>query len=290
MIGRSKVGLIETDIDDLTATTTGRAEVLAAAERKDVARSLAKHSDGVLAELLVPQETATLPTVRPVCFHEISGTNSGTAGQGGGVSSPKRAGFDCSFILQHNKKGNSNRIGMSAAAKIAAVRLEGGLETSERVRVLGANETQHRKNVGDNLRRLRVLLGKPKDHPETRRAGSPSLFSVHELRTIEAARARRRRPDGPGPAGAYALAGDSGADWNVVEEQGGGQQRPTAAALAHREGPAAELAVGGNHLLRNLAKALFVSMQNRIQKELLSLSFRKWEVRQVLRSYPTGVA
>ncbi|CAN0081825.1 unnamed protein product [Scytosiphon promiscuus] len=282
MIGRRSVGLIESDIDDLTATTTGRAEVLAAAKRKDVARSLANRSDGALAKLLSPQGEAPLPTIRSAYFHEALGADSGTAGQDGIVSpsalgSPKRLGFHHPPILQHNRRGKSNEQGASAADETAATRSEQGLETSERVRILGVKETQHRKNLRDNLRRLRVLLGEAKDGTECLKIGSPSLFSVNELRMIEVFRTRQRRPDGFGLGGVHALVGDNGKDQKSVEERDGDQRRPVATVFGHQKGPAAELAVGGNNLLRNLAKALFVSIQSRIEKELLFLGFRKWE-------------
>lgn len=293
-IGRSKVGLIETDIDDLTATTTSRAEVLAAGQRKDVARSLASHSDGILAGLLSPQAPAPLPTVRPACLHEPLRAHTGTAGKDGVVyrrvvESPKRSRFGRSSDLQHDRRSESDRPDTSTAATTAAAQYEEGRETSERLRILGANETQHRKNMGNNLRRLRMLLGKSNDNDETQQSGSPSVFSVHELRTIEAVRRGQQLPNGNSAGAADVSAGDNGADEDSLEEQGGGQQRPTTEVIAHKQGPVAELAEGGNHLLRKLAKAMFSSMQSRIQKELLSLGFLKWKVRPLVCCRPTDL-
>lgn len=283
-IGRSKAGLIETDIDDLTATATSRKEVLAATKRAVVAKSLANHSDGILARLLGQKTTTTLPTVSPACFRDPLGTRTETPG------SPKRPRPNHHTTGQRSKRGRSSGGGLVAAEAAAAAAAptaptaaaptvipEEGLELSERLRILGADENQHRENLADNLRRLRTLLGESETKGEVRRAGSPSLFSVRELRAIGAAARQRQRPNTCG-AREGAPAGDQdihGADIDQV----GVQQPKGSEANAQQGGAAAELAVDGNVLLRNLAKALFSSLQSRIQNEFLILGFRKWKVK-----------
>lgn len=280
-IGRSKVGLIETDIDDLTATVTSRTEVLAATKRATVVQSLASHGDGVLAGLL-GQKTTTLPTVNPACFHDPLGSREGTPG------SPKRSRPNHHAAEQRGKTGSSSGRGLvatvsataAAGAGAGAAAPEEGLELSKRVRILGADEDQHRENLADNLRRLRALLGASESQSELRRAGTPSLFSVRELRAIGAAKRQRKRPNTGG------VTEDEPAGQKGTKTQGGsgdpaGVQLPTGseAKAAEQGGAAAELAGGGNALLRNLAKALFSSMQCRIQDEFLRLAFEKWKVR-----------
>lgn len=141
---------------------------------------------------------------------------------------------------------------------------EKGLERSERLRVLGADQNQHRANLADNVRRLRALLGESESKDEVRRAESPSLFSVRELRAIGAAE-RQRKQMNTGGARQDGPAGDRG----TQEPKGSG---------APQGGVEAELAVGGNVLLRDLAMALFSSIQSRIQNEFLVLSFGQWKV------------
>lgn len=277
-IGRSKVGLIETDIDDLTATATSRTDVLAATKRAVVAKSLANHSDGILAGLLGQKPTAILPTANPACFRDPLGSRTGTPGP------PKLQRSNDHTTERRSKQGGSRVRGLAAApppaeTNAAAPRAfhEEGVERNERLRVLGADENRHRENLADNLRRLRALVGESEFKGEIRRAGSPSLFSVRELRAIGAAERQRKWPttcgareDGP--------AGDNG-----VQEAGinwAGAQQPTGPGeKAQQGGTAAELAVGGNVLLRNLARVLFSSMQSRIQSEFLVLGFRQWKVR-----------
>lgn len=143
---------------------------------------------------------------------------------------------------------------------------EEGLEMSERMKVIGVDESQHREDLADNLRRLRALLGEPEDKVEARRAGSPSVLSVRELRAIGAAK-RQRLQHGAKLERADALAVGRGTQQGSTDE-GVQQERATD-----------ELGAGGNVLLRDLAKTLFSSMQFRIQKEFLLLAFRKWKVR-----------
>lgn len=284
-IGRNKVGLVETDIDDLTATATSRTDVLAAKKRAGVAKSLANHGDGILAGLLGQKSTTNLPTVNPACFRDLLGSRSGAPG------SPKRPrSNDHTTGGRRSKRGGSSVGGLvappapTAAAMAAAPTAtpEEGLERSERLRVHDADENQHRENLADNLRRLRALLGVSgsKGESKVRRAGSPSLFSVRELRAIAAAERQRKRPnacdereDGP--------AGDKSTQEAGVHPAG--VQQPTGSEAQAQQGDAtAELAVGGNVLLRDLATALLLSMQSRIQNEFLVLSFQKWKVREYL--------
>ncbi len=267
-IGRSKVGLIESDIDDLTATTTGRSEVLTATKRAAVAKSLGRNN--VLAELLGGDKGkgkgTILPTVSPACFRGPPGSRPDTP------VSPKRppSRNDAS---EQSKGGvlSSNR--RRSIATIAKAQPEEGLEASGRLRVFGTDENQHRENIGGNLRRLRALLGECDFKGEIRRAGTPSLFSVRELRAIRAAGIRRKRLNTPtGRANAFVCAGET-------QEAGPDQGGVKETASEQEEGTVAQLAVGGDVLLRNLAKALFSSMQRRIQKDFLLLGFQKWKVR-----------
>lgn len=281
------MGLIETDIDDLTATRTSRTEVLAAAKRAVVAKSLAKHSDGVLAGLLGPEKTTILPTVSPACLHKPVGSRPETAGQVSRARAPTRGSPERSPLnlsaMGHNKRGSSNGRGPIATAG----QPEEGLETSQRLRIFGADETQHRENLGQNLRRLRALLGESTSKGEARRAGSPSVFSVHELRAIGAAKRQRQRPN-TGVGSADALSSDRGPHEAGVD-RGGVQHQAGAEAIAQQEGTAAELAVDGNVLLRNLAKGLFSSIQCRIQKEFLLLGLRKWKVKPLVCCLPSDL-
>lgn len=169
------------------------------------------------------------------------------------------------------RRRGSNGRGSNAIA----VRPEDGLEMSKRVRIFGADEAQHRENIGENLHRLRTLLGESSSKGEARRANSPSLFSVNELRVIGAT--KRQRPT-TAVGSADVFSGDNGP--HEADVDGGGlQQQAGAEAITQQDGIAAELAVDGNVLLRNLAQALFSSMQCRIQKEFLLLGFRKWKVK-----------
>ena len=269
-IGRSRVGLVETDIDDLTVTATSRTDVLAATKRAVVAKSLANHHDGILAGLLGQNPTTTLPTVNPACFCEPLGSRTGTPG---GAGSPKRPRSSDYNTGRRSKKGGSSAGGLVAPTAF----LEEGLERSERLRVLGADENQHRENLADNLRRLRAFLGESESKDEARRAGSPSLFSVGELRAIGAAERHRKQPH-PRGASEDGPAGIKGAQ-EAGLERAGAQQPTGPGEKAQRGGVATELAVGGNVLLRNLATALFSSIQSRVHSEFLVLSFEKWKVR-----------
>ncbi|CAM9276018.1 unnamed protein product [Ectocarpus sp. 12 AP-2014] len=135
---------------------------------------------------------------------------------------------------------------------------------SERMKVIGVDESQHREDLADNLRRLRALLGEPEDKVEARRSGSPSVLSVRELRAIGAAQ-RQRLQHSTKMEGADALAVGRGTQQGSTDE---GVQQETAAD---------ELGAQGNVLLRDLAKTLFSSMQFRAQNEFLLLAFRKWK-------------
>lgn len=278
-IGRSTVGLIETDIDDLTATATSRTEVLASTRREAVAKSLAGHNHGVLVGLLGHKPTATLPTVNPDCFHDPLGSRTDTPG------SPKRPRSTNHTTGRRNKRGTSSGGGAVAPAAPPVAEAnpapppaipDEGLERSERQRVIGADEDQHREDLADNLRRLRALLDESETAGDARQAGGPSLFSVREMRAIGAAKRQRQLQNTCG-AREGGVAGDQ--DTREADIDKARSQQPTASeATAQQGGAAAELAVGGNALLRNLAKALFSSMQSRIQNEFLLLGFRQWKV------------
>ncbi|CAM9440116.1 unnamed protein product [Ectocarpus sp. 6 AP-2014] len=259
-IGRRQVGLVETDIDDLTATITSRTEVLAAAKSTAVAKSLTEHNNGVLAGLLRPDKTTTLPTISPSCFHDPLDSSSPITG------SPKRSPFTRSTtkIRRSNGRGPSEPAATATTAGASAEESEEGLEMSERMKVIGVDESQHREDLADNLRRLRTILGEPEDKVEARRSGSPSILSVRELRAIGAAQ-RQRLQHSTNMEGADALAVGRGTQQGSTDE--GVQQ----------ERAADELGAKGNVLLRDLAKTLFSSMQFRAQKEFLLLAFRKWK-------------
>lgn len=266
------MGLIESDIDDLTATTTGRTEVLTATKRAAAAKSLGRNN--VLAALLGPDRGTTLPTVSPACFRGPSGSRPDTPGSP--ECPPSR-----NYSAGQSRKGVLSSNGRRPIAITAAAQLEEGLEASGRLQVFGADENQHRENIGENLRRLRALLGEcdfkgsSSSSSEVRQAGSPSLFSVRELRAIRAAGIRRKRLNSPaGKANAFDGAGET--------QEVGVDQAGVATAREQEEGAVAQLAVGGDVLLRNLAKALFSSMQRRIQKDFLLLGFQKWKVRYKL--------
>lgn len=168
---------------------------------------------------------------------------------------------------------------------VTAVRPEEGLEISKRLRIFGADETQHRENIGENLRRLRGLLGQSKSKSVAWRTENPPLLSVKELRAIGAAKRQRQQPT-TAVESADALSGDMGPHQADVD-QGGLQQQAGPKAIAQREGMAAELAVDGNVLLRNLAQALFSSIQRRIRKEFVLLGLRKWKVKRLIRCLPS---
>lgn len=267
-IGRRQVGLVETDIDDLKATITSRTEVLAAAKRTAVAKSLTEHSNGVLAGLLRPDKTTTLPTISPSCFHDPLGSSSPITG------SPKRSPFGRSTtkIRRSNGRGPSEPAAAATTAGALAEESEEGLEMSERMKVIGVDESQHREDLADNLRRLRALLGEPEDKVEARRSGSPSVLSVRELRATGAAQ-RQRLQHSTKMEGADALAVGQGTQQGSTDE------------VVQQERAADELGAKGNVLLRDLANTLFSSMQFRAQKEFLLLAFRKWKVRNDVPFY-----
>lgn len=255
------------------AVSTSRTVETAAAKRAVVATSLKDRSNGVQAKLLRPSKATTLPTVSPACFHDAPGSRPAAPGASKLLTSGHR-------VTGKPRKGciasEQGPIVAAVAAAAAAVRLEQGLETSERLKVFGADEIQHKETLGGNLRRLRALLGEAESNAEARSAGSPPLFSVRELRAIGAIKRRRQHAD--------TLVGRSGASASNNVTQTGGTDREGVQREAGLEtivfegGPTAELAVGGNVLLRNLAKSLFSSMQCRMHREYLLASFQKWKV------------
>ncbi|CAN0468255.1 unnamed protein product, partial [Ectocarpus sp. 8 AP-2014] len=125
----------------------------------------------------------------------------------------------------------------AATAGASAEESEEGLEMSERMKIIGVDESQHREDLADNLRRLRALLGEPEDNVEARRSGSPSVLSVRELRAIGAAQ-RQRLQHSTKVEGADALA------VGRATQQGSTDER------VQQERAADELGAKGNVLLR----------------------------------------
>lgn len=253
------MGFIETDIDDLTATTTGRTgnKVVVSAKLGAIADTPSKRRDGVLAQLLGPKENTPLPTVHPAPFYDMSmsrpRTRDGPSSRVSTPGSPSRPPFPRKPILGQTKQDDAGFD--DCVINAVTGEEEEGLEGSERVAVLGVNGLQHRKNVDGNVRRLRALLGE-RFQGDFGRPKSPSPFSVDELRALGAAK-RRRWAEERGGEGA----GEADVEW--VERQ-------------EKAGVTAELSK--NVMLRNLATALMSSVQCRLQREFLLLGFRKWKV------------
>lgn len=252
------MGFIETDIDDLTATTTGRTgnKVAVSAKLRAIADIPSKRRDGVLAQLLGPKENIPLPTVHPAPFYDMSmsrpRTREGPSSRVSTPGSPSRPPFPRKPILGQTKQ---NDAGFNDCIINAVTDEEEGLEGSERVAVLGVDGLQHRKDVDGNVRRLRALLG-GRFQGDFGRPKSPSPFSVDELRALGAAKRRRWAEERGGQR-----AGEADIEWAERQEEAG---------------VTAELSK--NVMLRNLATALMSSVQCRVQREFLLLGFRKWKV------------
>lgn len=265
VLGRKVVGLIETDIDDLTATATGHADTVAASKGTALAKYLAKHGGGVLAGVLKPKKADPLLTVSPICFHRAMVSRSETGKSVLRTGAPYSSARPPS-VRSHSKGDchaarHGKRHGLRGAGQ-NEVTPEEALEASERVIILGADKNKHKKYVGTNLRRLRALLGES-FQGKAGRSGSPSLFSVKELRVLGAAKRRRAN-----------VGRDASANKGQNEELEGDEQP------AKQEGAQVvmEFSTGGNHMLRNLAIALLLSVQRRIPKDFLFLGFAKWRV------------
>lgn len=257
------MGFIETDIDDLTATITGRTgEVVVSGKLGAIADIPSKRRDGVLAQLLGPKEKTPLPTVHPAPFYDMStsrpGTREAPSSRVNTPGSPSRPPFPRKPMGQTIQ----NDAGFNDCIINAAMSEEEGLEVSKRVTVLGADGLQHRKHVRGNVRRLRALLGE-RFQGDFGRPKSPSPFSVDELRALGAAKRRRWGEERGGSDGQRA--NETGIECAKRREERHGQG-----------GVTAELSK--NILLRNLATALMSSVQCRIQREFLLLGFRKWKV------------
>lgn len=250
-LGRTDVGLIETDIDDLTATVTSRADVVAAAECAVVAKSIPRNGAAVKVGFLRPQEIRPRPRTLSPCFHHpVLGevVKRKPVARAVTLYSPTQ-----SLVRYHNRQKGDKIIAtrgkraLELGGNAGAENVGGLLEASARVKTFGADEREHREILGHRLRRLRGILGEPVRRGKAR-SGSPHLLSVDELRELESV--KRRHTYG--------------------EDAGAGSRA---------KGPAVELAVNGNRMLRGLAKTLVSSIQRRIQEELLRLGFRKWQAR-----------
>lgn len=252
------MGFIETDINDLTATTTGRTgnKLVVSAKLEAIADIPSKRRGGVLAQLLGPKESIHLPTVHPAPFYDLSTsrprTREGPSSRASTPGSPSRPPFPRKPVvgkIKPNDKGVNDRVINVTNGE------EKGLEVSERVTVPGVNGLQHQKHVDGNVRRLRELLGE-RFQGDFGRPKSPSPLSVDELRTLGAAKRRRWTEERD-------RQGAGGTDIERVERQEKGEIT-------------AELSE--NAMLRNLATALMSSVQCRVQREFLLLGFRKWKV------------
>lgn len=244
------MGLTDTDIDGLMATVTDQTEVLAVAKRTAVAESIANHSDGVLSRLLEPKKTPPLPTVNPRCFlGPAVGSSPSTETKRPTHPFPKRRSKWDGHEARH-------RVGGGELGSASEVTSEESLRESERIRISGAEEREHRENLSSSLRRLRVLLG---GGPP----GSQSPFSISELRMLGAA--KRRRPESGGGVGRKRVHGDE----HVYEVE----EKAT-------QGIAEELSLEGNPMLRQLAITLMSSVQCKIENRFLLLGFRRWQVPQ----------
>lgn len=255
------MGLIANDIDDLTATITGQADILAVATRAAVTESLTAHGPVALAKLLGPRKPEPLPTVNPPCFR---GHDCNTR-----ASSPDRSARRL-FAEQSRNNANRHSIehgqGRSEARSLSKDGAGKNRKPNLRVNVLEIDAREHEQNVGNNLRRLRALLGQP-SQKGSEKPVSPSPFSIKELRMLDGA--KKRRP-------ATGVADQTARTLNnatIVEEL----ERTEDEGL---QGAAAELSLGGNTLLRSLATAILSSVQARIQRDFLILGLRKWKVRQ----------
>lgn len=298
------MGFIEADIIDLTATAkiTARTDEATAAAKHGVNRgkSLARRSDGVLAQLLGPKENVPLPTVYPAPFYDLSkkprpregtipttresarsGTSEGTrpgtreglrpgarelSSRVSSPGSPSRPPPLLRKPLGQTKRGNALDLKEDVSSE--------GLEMSGRVTVHGADGLQHRKHLDRNVRRLRALLGERFETELGGRPSSPSPFSVDELRTLGAAKRRRwaREKDIQG-GGRTDIEQAKRREETQEEEEG----RVTA-ELSH------------NIVLKNLAMALMCSVQSRAEREFLRLGFRKWKVEATGSTYTSLLA
>lgn len=221
-IGRTYVGLTEADISDLTATKSSRNDVFAARQRAALAKSTALHGDGVVSSLLAPKQPKPLPTTNPPYFRALGGVGfpadlgTTTATGWGGhprtwapSGSPKRSPARCRSLNGGEDRGVERErmtrppLGIDDGLAFVGQGVDGGtgvdmvgLESSRRERIVGADGKEHAESVSENVRRLRELLVGEEACGEarTRRPGSPSLLSVHELRALGSA--KRLRGDG----------------------------------------------------------------------------------------------
>lgn len=195
------------------ATIPGRAEVLEFAKHAVTAKSIVSHDGGIMSSLLSPKKENPLPTADPPCFHgspdrgyvkEISASMSAvgrkTSGLTPGSSLKHRSpvhgrspdgrndfrglgvGSSPGHVVRHTRQSNTEVFdGM-------------GLEDSGRIRIVGADESEHRKRMNSSLRRLRELLDESLDGAASsgKRLGSPSLLSVSDLRAMASAKRARR--------------------------------------------------------------------------------------------------
>lgn len=278
IIGRNEIGLTEADIERLTATCSGQAGVLAAAEHAAVLQGLTRHGTGALATLLGAGKAVLLPTADPPCYHRVSAPK--TADSGSVLHSSKPASVvtrPSSSRPSNRREGKNNgqqdsEYGSPLHEMTEPVQ---GLETSERMRVLGAEDKEHLDRVQCNLRRLRVLMGKS---PQRDGGVSDSpVFTVAELRTLEGAKSHQRDTDKWMPPDGEDVLATRGRESWVTKTTGG------------RGRLAAELSSEGSHMLRSLGVALLSSIQSRIRREFRLLAFRKWRVSRHLIQIATFV-
>lgn len=207
-LGRADVGLTEADINNLTATITGRAEVLESAKRAAVAKSM--------FSLLEPKREKPHPTINPPCFRgsadtDIARETSASVTEGKKKTRALTSGSSPTRKSPARGRSPEGRSGFGVSSQDLgvkysvrrAVRCTGqssmdvfdrvGLEDSGRVRVFGADESEHRKKMNSTVRRLRGLLDESLDDAESsaKRPGSPSLLSVSELRALASAKRPR---------------------------------------------------------------------------------------------------
>lgn len=224
-LGRADVGLTEADIDDLTAMVTSRAEVLASMKRAAFAQSIVRNDGGTLSSLLATKKEEPLPTINPPFFHGSSNatlvrktpalaynarkikTRALSPGRVSSRTSPMQlpcSGREEQQGLRTVKCSDGLTPGTWGGAQSDGVDVldEVGLEESGRVKVSGANEEEHRKQMNNSLRRMRRLLDDSLEGAEsgTKRPRSASPLSVSELRSLASAR-RSRDNNGDGKVG-----------------------------------------------------------------------------------------
>lgn len=213
-LGRVDVGLTEADIDDLTATVTGRAEVLASIKRAAFAQSIVRNDGGTLSSLLGTKTEEPLPTINPPCLHDTSDATQIRQTPAQGYSTRKNTtrvlnpGRLLSRTSLMQVPGREEQQGLraiecsdsltpvtwrGAQSDGVAVLNEVGLNDSGRVKVIGANEGEHRKQMSTSLRRMRQLLNDSLEcaGSGTKRPRSAFPLSVSELRSLASARRSR---------------------------------------------------------------------------------------------------